>query len=460
MLQGLRDMYNKPDLRFKSIDQANAVKGALLRDRDQLIILPTGGGKTVTYLLPIYLEKELTTVIILPYVVLVEQVEQLCIDHEISCQVWRGKGHSSGKSQAIIAAVEHGVSTEFQTLLTVLESTNRLARIVLDECHTRFTHSGFREDIRRLGCVTRCVSVPIQLVTATCPPAMVDKIRINFGCQSLDVIRSMEDRKELKYGVRFLEDDVDTFEEANDVMGQWVWKKSKDWDGKDRGLIYCCQTKWAEEMCELFNQRAGGEWCGTYHAKMDEVKRREVLSKWKQGDLKILIATSALGAGLDYGAVRFVVHQGFAQRMIDFCQESGRAGRDGKAAESVVFFWKGFEKEVEWIKQEGKVEMLEWVKMEGCRRKALSVYLHGFGEDCMCRRDAALCDNCEKAMDGAGSLRIEEVRGVKRKRDEEKREVCDAVELKEMIEDIKGKCPLCWMNGKDEDIDHLVSRCP
>jgi len=184
------------------------------------------------------------------------------------------------------------------------------------------------------------------------------------------------------------------------------------------------------------------------------------LSKWKQGDLKILIATSALGAGLDYGAVRFVVHQGFAQRMIDFCQESGRAGRDGKAAESVVFFWKGFEKEVEWIKQEGKVEMLEWVKMEGCRRKALSVYLHGFGEDCMCRRDAALCDNCEKAMDGAGSLRIEEVRGVKRKRDEEKREVCDAVELKEMIEDIKGKCPLCWMNGKDEDIDHLVSRCP
>ena len=105
--------------------------------------------------------------------------------------------------------------------------------------------------------------------------------------------------------------------------------------------------------------------------------------------------------------------------------------------------------------------MIKWIKMEGCRKKALSVYLHGSGEDCLSQIDSVLCDNCERTLEKTDSdWKMEVKQGQKRKRDEETREVSDTVAMKEMIKDIKDKCPLCWMNGKQEDIKHLVTRCP
>src|SRR5438477_10978398 len=151
MLRNLRKMYKDDNVRFKSTEQAQAIKIALQRESDLFVVLPTGGGKTLTYLLPVYMEQSLTTVVVLPYVVLVEQMEQQCKDLNISCQIWRNRGHSMGRSQVILVAVEHAIEPDFQTLLTVLESTNQLARIVIDEGHTLVTQSHFREKIRRVS---------------------------------------------------------------------------------------------------------------------------------------------------------------------------------------------------------------------------------------------------------------------------------------------------------------------
>jgi len=155
IVKGLRDMYADDKARFKSIQQAEATRETLKRDSDLLVILPTGGGKTLVYLLPIFIERDMTTVVVVPFVALVDQVEEQCKGVGLSCQIWEKEGFSSGKTQVIIVGVENAILAEFHNVLIQLESTNRLARIVIDECHTLVSQRDFRPIMRRLGGLVR-----------------------------------------------------------------------------------------------------------------------------------------------------------------------------------------------------------------------------------------------------------------------------------------------------------------
>ena len=459
MLKAFQTMYNDDQVRFKSVEQFEATKDALERKSDLLIILPTGGGKTLTYLLPIFMEETLTTVIVLPYVVLVDQVEELCMSMNITSQIWRGKGHSIGNSQAILIAAEHAVQPEFQSLLITLQSTNKLARVVMDECHTAATHKDFREDIRRIGVLGRGgLRVPIHLLSATCTPEMARKLEIIFGCLKLKTIRRIEDRKEIKYSVHNVDKEVKEMKDLYVKIGLFIVDEMEHWKEDDRAIIYCLQKEWANEMCEYFNKDMGHTWCKVYHAKMSHNERQEVLMAWKTGKVKIIIATSALGAGLDYRSVRLVIHHGFAQRLIDFCQESGRGGRDGKRAESVTFYWSEIEEKTKWIKEEGRKEMLEYCKSGMCRKLFMSLYLHGEGKDCLSQSEGLLCDNCERQLETEQEWIPRLPVGQKRKRDEEMTEVEDVIAMKEMIKALQNKCPLCWIRQK-ESCNHLFDDC-
>jgi len=91
--------------------------------------------------------------------------------------------------------------------------------------------------------------------------------------------------------------------------------------------------------------------CDVYHADLSKEIRSAVYQEWVQGGVKILVATSALGLGIDYGHVRFVFHQGQSRSLMDFSQESGRGGRDGLEARSVIFTSKRLREECEWIEK-------------------------------------------------------------------------------------------------------------
>ena len=459
IMKALRNVFNDNDARFKSPEQAQAIKETLKRDTDLLVNLPTGGGKTLVYQLPILMERDMTTVVIVPFVALVDQVEEEFEKLKISCHIWKKNVYGVENAQAIIVSVEHAIMPEFQDLLIQLESTNRLARIVFDECHTILTHREFRDVMRRVAGVVRCVSAQLVLLTATLPPNMEERVRIILGCESWKVIRKVSDRKELKYSVKVLGNEVETMRDVNREIGLLLYNRIKDWKKDGRGLIYCLKTDWAKELAQYLNEKFGREICGVYHAKMDKSERKKALSAWKEGKIKFLAATSALGAGLDYGQVRTVIHQGHARNLIEFGQESGRAGRDGKEAESVTFFWRGLEPETRWIKKEEKEEMIRWIMSKDCRKKWLSIYLHGFGEDCLSQRDGEFCDNCEKALEGSSEWSVGIKVGRKRGRDVEAMEVSDAVDLKEMIGELKGTCTLCWINEKVIEKPHVLPRC-
>jgi superfamily II DNA helicase RecQ len=452
-------MYGKDNARFKSVEQAEAIKEILKKDSDILVILPTGGGKTLTYQLPMFIEQDMTTVVIVPYVVLVEQVEEQCKQLKVSYEVWTKDGQMSENARVIITGVDQAILPEFQNLLIQLESTKRLARIVLDECHTVLCHREFRPVIRRLGGVVRCVSVPLVLLTATLPPTMEDRVRILLGCEHLKIIRRIEDRKELKYSVKVVGNEVKTMRDLNGEVEKVIVQAVRSWKKEDRGLIYCLTRKWAEELALYLNEKFKRENVGVYHARMGEKERQEALKDWKSGKFKFLVATSALGAGLDYGQVRLVIHHGHAQNLIDFSQESGRGGRDGLTAKSVTLFWKGLEKETGWIAEEGKEDMIRWMESDDCRKKSLSVYLHGSGWDCLSQREGQVCENCEKELKkDLEWISVQKV-GQKRGREMEELMIQDKVDLKRMVKEFRGRCTLCWMDKREKFVTHELDRC-
>jgi superfamily II DNA helicase RecQ len=147
--------------------------------------------------------------------------------------------------------------------------------------------------------------------------------------------------------------------------------------------------------------------CDFYHSKLDEVDQNCIYNQWTsdQGSC-ILTATSCLGAGMDYPAVRMVVHWKLPRNLLDKEQESGRAGRDGKEARSVVF-WDPSDKG--WSLAPGQStlgveEQKQWARMDQCLRIIPGAFMDGRGDTCFQLGTVKLCDWCEAAIPKQVSL--------------------------------------------------------
>src|SRR5947199_212717 len=126
ILKTLRDTFGNDNARFKSIEQAEAIKELLKRDSDVAVILPTGGGKSLIYQLPMLIERDMTTVVIVPFVALVEQGEEQCKELGISRYIWTNRGYSSGDTQAILVGVKYVV----KVVGNEVESMRNLNRVI------------------------------------------------------------------------------------------------------------------------------------------------------------------------------------------------------------------------------------------------------------------------------------------------------------------------------------------
>lgn len=460
-MSALRDMYDDTNARFKSEEQAHAVQLALQREHDELVILPTGGGKSLIFQLPAWIEKNQTTVVIIPFVALIEEMKQRCRDMRISCHVWKQSDAISGPPsvQVLLTAVENAVSSEFRQCLIQLESTNVLTRLVLDECHVVLTHREFRGVLRRIGSVIRCVSVQVIALTASLPVEMEQRLKINLGCEQWQVIRKRAERPEIKYCVEILSE-ARSMDDLNRAVGKLLESKFRSFENDDRAIIYCLQREWAEELAKMLNERFHQEICMTYHAKMDIAMRRESYIRWKEGDIYVLVATSALGAGIDYSKVRLVIHHGHANSLIDLVQETGRAGRDGCLAEAVTVFWPQITESTDWIQKEERDFVLQWIKGSECRRAAIGRYLNGVGRECLSTAKCELCDQCERALE----LYEIESTEITNKRTERgmnlaAAEVREATDIKEMIRELRNVYTLCWVHRRTGFDSHKLEKC-
>lgn len=172
-------------------------------------------------------------------------------------------------------------------------------------------------------------------------------------------------------------------------------------DAETRGIIYCATRTGSEELCGFINEKFV-HLAAPYHAGMEEETKKSSVKDWHAGAIKILVATKAFGMGIDNQNVRFVLHRDLPDSVLDYVQESGRGGRDGKLATAVILF-----KENATLEDDdpdfnrSKQEMLTWARNENiCRRFLLQVAVDGpnaEGVRCAYSSGYVLCDVCERA---------------------------------------------------------------
>jgi len=507
ILKALRKFYDDKQATFKSPQQAKALQLIIDGKKDVLAILPTGGGKSLLFFLPTQMEPGMTTVVIVPLIAVTNDLRDRCVKAGISCANWDPHSRYRERCDLLFVAVEHAVQPAFLNHLQIMHGMGILKRIVMDEAHVSLTHRDFRPDMEKLVIVMRTVPVQVVLLTATMPPSMQEDLRIALACSVWEVIRAETTRPEIGYEVVEVNEEEDNLDteiafRIKKEMRKWSRDRNGDLNGNERGIVYCLQKHWAEDLCEFLNKEMGDDICDIYHADLSKEARAAVYREWQEGTVKILVATSALGLGIDYAHVRFVIHQGQSRSLMDFSQESGRGGRDGKEARSVIFTSKEMRQKCEWIEKKesdwaghltgGFKAMKEWVAgrtVEGikeCRGVGLGLYMDGKGTNCLSLRNCVLCDVCEEAMDKTTETESETegnesdneidyemdidegemwsqstIDGLEENMivgDMERRwQVHTAITIREMMSTFHKRYVLCWVRG--ETANHVLEYC-
>lgn len=196
-LKCLRKILNNENVSFLSNNQLLACHNINLRQKDLLIILPTGAGKSMTYVIPTILNPSKVSVVIIPLsCVITDQIFKLT-KYNIKAVKWPDKPFQHN-SNLLFASVEHIANSDFRSHMKQLHYRNELGRLIIDEAHMLFTDNNYRDIMNELYSF-REVSVPLVFLTATMPDHFVGQLKEAFHLDHLQIIRSNTNRKNIKY---------------------------------------------------------------------------------------------------------------------------------------------------------------------------------------------------------------------------------------------------------------------
>ncbi|KAF9777942.1 P-loop containing nucleoside triphosphate hydrolase protein, partial [Thelephora terrestris] len=304
--------------------QAEAIEFVLAHERHLLLVGPTAMGKTLAYMLPAANRDHGITCVLLPLSALHTDFDRRCTDLKIESSRWTPQ-NDRPRTKIIYVSPEHAQTKRFNDHVFELHRLGLLKQFVIDEVHLVKSHSDFRFCFSALKPLLSC-GVPFLLMTATCPLPLRSEILGALGISDCHIIHAPTDRPEISYRV----DISPTLDEAKEKLVVAVEDRlAKTKSTSFRGLVYCRSKKDVDEIAE----RLG---CDAFHAGRPVEERKASFQNWVNGKKKFIICSSLLGCGIDIEGVAVVFHFGTPWSILDFAQESGRAGRGGKASISVV----------------------------------------------------------------------------------------------------------------------------
>jgi len=314
-------------------EQERAI-GSILAGRDVLLILPTGGGKSLVYQLPSLLLSR-PTVVVSPLLALLEDQYNKLIQLNVPA-VRLDSTVGAADRRAALARIGQGgsllVLTTPETLagaeLGALLEKQPPGLVAVDEAHcvSEWGHD-FRPAYLALGQrLAGLQAGQILALTATATPQVQDDIVRYLGLRNPEVIASSPHRHNLMFSVRHVQGDEKLRQLAK--LGRRLPRP---------GIVYCSTTKTVEDVWLAL--RLIKVPCARYHGKMTDKDRTEHQARFmKKGKRIVMVATSAFGLGIDKPDIRYIVHYQAPASLERYLQEAGRAGRDGHAARCILLF--------------------------------------------------------------------------------------------------------------------------
>jgi ATP-dependent DNA helicase RecQ len=322
--------------------QREAVQAAL-DGRDSLVVMPTGGGKSLCYQLPA-LAGEALVVVVSPLIALMaDQSRRLELAGVNAAMLASGmaEGHneqalraiSSGEAKLVLAAPERFASRAFRETL----ATRQVGLFVVDEAHcvAEWGHD-FRPDYLRLHEAIETLThgsaaggrPAVMAATATATPKVAEEIAMRLGLRDWVAVRSGFDRPNLSFDVVGLEGKGAVARKRATLLHALAPQEARP------AIVYCGTRKHTAEVTALLVER--GLRAVSYHAGMTPDARRASQEGFMDGRAEVVVATNAFGMGVDKADVRTVVHWAMPTSLEAYYQEAGRGGRDGLPGRAVL----------------------------------------------------------------------------------------------------------------------------
>ncbi|HET9720355.1 MAG TPA: ATP-dependent DNA helicase RecQ [Solirubrobacteraceae bacterium] len=315
--------------------QRDAVVAAL-QGRDSLVVMPTGGGKSLCYQLPGIASDDLTVVVSPLIALMADQYRRLRLGGHPVAMIASGMDTAavtramddlrSGRARIVLCSPERFASAGFLSVL----AQRKVDLFAVDEAHcvSEWGHD-FRPDYLRLhGVIERLNRPAVMACTATATEEVGQEIINRLGLRDPHVLRAGFDRPNLSF-------DVIPLEGAGSKARKQLLLSLALKDSAHRpAIVYCGTRKEVEEVTE--NLRSEGLLAVGYHAGMAPDERAAAQIRFMEGDAEIVVATNAFGMGVDKADVRAVIHWAIPKSVEAYYQEVGRAGRDGQPGRAIL----------------------------------------------------------------------------------------------------------------------------
>ncbi len=390
----LQDVFGFSSFREKQ----EAIIDELLNDKSQLVVMPTGGGKSLCYQIPALL-KDGTAIIVSPLIALMEDqvlnLKDLGVDAAFyhSLQDENDSNHTlnqllAGKLKLLYISPERLLSAYF--LNEVLKKVN-ISLFAIDEAHciSEWGHD-FRPEYRRLTLLRKQFpNIPFCALTATAEKTTREDILTRLSLTTIH--HASYYRTNLRYHVLNKHKPIEQIK-------RFLYKHHSQ-----AGIIYCATRKSVESLCQKLNDLNFK--CLSYHGGLSDEERSKAFQAFKHDKIDIVVATNAFGMGIDKSNIRFVIHYHLPKSIEQYYQETGRAGRDGLTSDLLLLyqytdtntyeFFMSQLKDFEQVslQREKLNAMVSYADSTKCRQSFL---VHYFDETIQGK--CGQCDNCQDSQ--------------------------------------------------------------